>query len=65
MVAATQTTRFLPFLDSAEESALLAAAPTKTVERGQLVLDQNVQLRAIFLMALSDHRQRSRLEELV
>jgi CRP-like cAMP-binding protein len=50
MVAATQTTRFLPFLDSAEESALLAAAPTKTVERGQLVLDQNVQLKAIFLI---------------
>jgi len=50
MVAATQTTRFLPFLDSAEESALLAAAPTKTVDRGQLVLDQNVQLKAIFLI---------------
>jgi CRP-like cAMP-binding protein len=50
MVTATQTTRFLPFLDSAEESALLAAAPTKTVDRGQLVLDQNVQLKAIFLI---------------
>jgi len=50
MVAATQTTRFLPFLDSAEESALLVAAPTKTVDRGQLVLDQNVQLKAIFLI---------------
>jgi CRP/FNR family cyclic AMP-dependent transcriptional regulator len=50
MVAATQTTRFLPFLDSAEESALLAAAPTKTVDRGHLVLDQNVQLKAIFLI---------------
>jgi CRP/FNR family transcriptional regulator, cyclic AMP receptor protein len=50
MAAATQTTRFLPFLDSAEESALLAAAPTKTVDRGQLVLDQNVQLKAIFLI---------------
>jgi len=50
MVAATQTTRFLPFLDSAEESGLLAAAPSKTVERGQLVLDQNVQLKAIFLI---------------
>jgi CRP-like cAMP-binding protein len=50
MVAATQTTRFLPFLDSAEESAVLAAAPTKRFDRGQLVLDQNVQLKAIFLI---------------
>jgi CRP-like cAMP-binding protein len=50
MVAATQTTRFLPFLDSAEESAVLSAAPTKRFDRGQLVLDQNVQLKAIFLI---------------
>lgn len=50
MVAATQTTRFLPFLDPAEEGALLAAAPIKSFDRGQLVLDQNAQLKAIFLI---------------
>jgi CRP-like cAMP-binding protein len=50
MVAATQTTRFLPFLDPAEESAVLATAPIKSFDRGQLVLDQNVMLRAIFLI---------------
>jgi CRP-like cAMP-binding protein len=50
MVAATETARFLPFLDPAEESAVLATAPAKSFERGQLVLDQNVMLRAIFLI---------------
>jgi CRP-like cAMP-binding protein len=50
MVAAIQTTRFLPFLDSAEEAAVLSSAPIKSFERGQLVLDQNVQLKAIFLI---------------
>lgn len=50
MVAATQTTRFLPFLEPAEESAVLATAPIKSFDRGQLVLDQNVQLKAIFLI---------------
>jgi CRP-like cAMP-binding protein len=50
MAAAIQTTRFLPFLDAAEESAVLAAAPIKGFDRGQLVLDQNVQLRGIFLI---------------
>ena len=50
MVAATQTTRFLPFLEPAEESTVLATAPIKSFDRGQLVLDQNVLLRAIFLI---------------
>ena len=50
MVAATATTRFLPFLDPAEESALLAAAPVRSFARDQLVFDQNVALRAIFLI---------------
>jgi CRP-like cAMP-binding protein len=50
MVAATETVRFLPFLDPAEESAVLARAPLKTFDRGQVVLDQNVLLRAIFLI---------------
>ena len=49
-MAVTATTRFLPFLDPAEESALLAAAPVKSFARDQLVFDQNVSLRAIFLI---------------
>jgi CRP-like cAMP-binding protein len=49
-VAAAATTRFLPFLDPAEESALLAAAPVKSFARDQLVFDQDVSLRAIFLI---------------
>jgi CRP-like cAMP-binding protein len=44
------TERFLPFLEPAEESALLAAAPVKTYTPGQLVLDRNVPLRAIFVV---------------
>ena len=49
-MTATATTRFLPFLDPAEESALLAAAPVRSFARDQLVFDQNVSLRAIFLI---------------
>ena len=49
-MAAAATTRFLPFLDPAEESALLAAAPVKSFARDQLVFDQDVSLRAIFLI---------------
>jgi CRP-like cAMP-binding protein len=50
MVAATQTTRFLPFLEPAEEIVILETAAIKSFERGQLVLDQNAQLKAIFLI---------------
>ena len=50
IVAVTATTQFLPFLDPAEESALLAAAPVKSFARDQLVFDQDVPLRAIFLI---------------
>ena len=49
-MAAAPTTRFLPFLDAGEESALLAAAPVQSFARDQLVFDQNVPLRAIFLI---------------
>ena len=49
-MAATATTRFLPFLDPGEESALLAAAPVKSFAGEQLIFDQNVALRAIFLI---------------
>jgi len=41
---------FLPFLEPAEESALLAAAPVKSFATGDLVLDQNVKLRALFVI---------------
>lgn len=50
MVAATAATRFLPFLDPVEEGALLGAAPVRSFARDQLVFDQNVALRAIFLI---------------
>jgi len=43
-------TRFLQFLEPAEESALLAAAPVKTFAPGELVLDRNVPLRTIFVV---------------
>ena len=44
------TERFLAFLDPAEESALLAAAPVKTYAPGEVVLELNVPLRAIFVV---------------
>jgi CRP-like cAMP-binding protein len=50
MAAATAATRFLPFLDPAEEDALLAAAPVRSYTADELVFDQNVSLRAIFLI---------------
>jgi CRP-like cAMP-binding protein len=49
-VAAMATARFFTFLDAAEESALLAGAPVKVFDRGKVVLDQNVSLRAIFVI---------------
>ena len=42
--------RFLPFLDPAEERSLLAAAPMKSFARGDVVLNQDVPLRAIFFI---------------
>jgi CRP-like cAMP-binding protein len=42
--------RFLPFLEPAEESALLAAAPIKSYAPGEVVLGQNVKLRALFVI---------------
>jgi CRP-like cAMP-binding protein len=50
IVAAMVSTRFLPYLDPAEESALLAAAPVNSFARDQVVFDQNEPLRAIFLI---------------
>jgi extracellular factor (EF) 3-hydroxypalmitic acid methyl ester biosynthesis protein len=42
--------RFLRYLEPAEEDALLAAAPVKTFEPGEVVLEQDVRLRAIFVI---------------
>ena len=50
MVAVTETARFLPFLEPAEERAVLATAPIKSFDRGQLVVEQNVQMRAILVI---------------
>jgi extracellular factor (EF) 3-hydroxypalmitic acid methyl ester biosynthesis protein len=44
------TSAFFPFLEPAEESALLAAAPAKSFGPNELVLEQNVRLRAIFVI---------------
>jgi len=50
MVTATQTSRFLAFLEPAEEIEILESAAIKEFDSGQLVLDQNVHLKAIFLI---------------
>jgi CRP-like cAMP-binding protein len=44
------TERFLQYLDLAEESALLAAAPVKSFAADEVVLPQNVRLRALFVI---------------
>src|SRR5262245_16745522 len=50
MAVVMAATRFLPFLDPDEETALLAAAPVRPFARDELVFEQNVSLRAIFLI---------------
>jgi len=50
MVAVVAPSGFLPFLDSAEEKALLANAQAKSFDREQIVFDQNVPMRAIFFI---------------
>jgi CRP-like cAMP-binding protein len=47
---ADDTNQFLQFLEPAEEDALLAAAAVKAYEPGEIVLNQNVALRAIFVV---------------
>jgi CRP-like cAMP-binding protein len=49
-MAAMADKRFFTFLEPAEESALLAAAAVKVFRRGEVVLDQNVSLRALFVI---------------
>jgi CRP-like cAMP-binding protein len=50
MAAAMEATRFFPFLEPAEESAIMAAAPSRSFARNDVVIDQNVPLRAIFFI---------------
>lgn len=50
MDPATATARFLPFLGPAEERDLLAAATVSVVDSNQIVLDQDVAVRTIFLI---------------
>jgi len=42
--------RFLRFLEPAEEDALLAAAPVKTLNSGDIVVEEGVSQRAIFVV---------------
>jgi CRP-like cAMP-binding protein len=49
-VAALEATRFFPFLTPAEEKSVLATAPSKSFAREEVVLGQNVPLRAIFFI---------------
>jgi CRP-like cAMP-binding protein len=49
-MAAMADKRFFTFLEPAEEEALLAAATVKVFKRGELVLAQNVALRAMFVI---------------
>jgi CRP-like cAMP-binding protein len=50
MATTMAAARFLPFLEPQEENALLAAATPRSYERNQIVFDQNVPLRAIYLI---------------
>jgi extracellular factor (EF) 3-hydroxypalmitic acid methyl ester biosynthesis protein len=42
--------RFLRFLEPAEEAAVLAASPVKSFAAGEVILDRDVSLRAIFVI---------------
>jgi len=50
MTTKTATSRFLRFLDPEEENALIAAASPRAFERNDVVLNQDVPLRAIYLI---------------
>jgi CRP-like cAMP-binding protein len=50
MVAVAGSSRFLPFLESSEESALFTAATPKSFDRGEVVVEYDVPLRAIFFI---------------
>jgi CRP/FNR family transcriptional regulator, cyclic AMP receptor protein len=50
MTTTVAASRFLRFLEPEEENALLAAASPTSFERNEAVLDQDVPLRAIYLI---------------
>jgi CRP/FNR family transcriptional regulator, cyclic AMP receptor protein len=50
MATLVAASRFLRFLEPEEENALLAAASPRSFERNEVVLDQDVPLRAIYLI---------------
>jgi len=50
MATTVAASRFLRFLEPEEENALLAAASKRSFERNEVVLDQDVPLRAIYLI---------------
>jgi CRP-like cAMP-binding protein len=50
MVAMVTGPRYLRFLDPAEESALFASASVQSFARDQIILDENVPMRAIFFI---------------
>jgi CRP/FNR family cyclic AMP-dependent transcriptional regulator len=50
MATTVAASRFLRFLEPEEENALLAAASPRSFERNEVVLDQDVPLRAIYLI---------------
>ena len=50
MARTVAASRFLRFLEPEEENALLAAASPRSFERNEVVLDQDVPLRAIYLI---------------
>jgi CRP-like cAMP-binding protein len=50
VMAAAEATRYFPFLEPAEERAILAAAPVKTYARNDVVVEQNVPSQAIFFI---------------
>jgi len=50
MTTTVATSRFLRFLGPEEENALLAAASPRSFQRNDVVLDQDVPMRAIYLI---------------
>jgi len=50
MATLLAVSRFLRFLEPEEENALLAAASPRSFERNEVVLDQDVPLRTIYLI---------------
>jgi CRP-like cAMP-binding protein len=59
-----ESKQIFAFLEPAEESALLAAAPTQLFDRGKVILDQNIKMQAIYVIdsgSVSVERQEGHL----